>query len=135
MILRSIRSQFCQALLARLLVCCQEFFPMDNDPDELQHIIDLRRRASDLAQAADAAAESGNWQVVPALETRRQEVDEKLREAIQSALAHLEAEEIRNTIGQPNLPHQARSRLFATQARLNFAFANLYMRLTAAHEG
>lgn len=133
MFFRSIRERICSALLMRLSVCCQELLPTANDAGEPKNVLDLERRAHDLARAAEAAADAGDWKVVPELETRRQEIDEELREARERWFAEREAQEFERVIGRPTLQGGPRSRLFATQARLNFAFAKLYMRLSANH--
>jgi hypothetical protein len=82
-------------------VCCQELLPTANDAGEPENVVDLERRAQDLARAAEAAADAGDWQVVPELETRRQEIDEELREARRRWIAEREAQEIERVIGRP----------------------------------
>lgn len=112
-------------------MCCQELLPTANDAGEPENVVDLERRAQDLARAAEAEADVGNWQVVPELETRRQEIDEELREARRRWITEREVQELERVIGRPKLKGRLRSRLLATQARLNFAFAKLYMKLSA----
>ena len=133
MFFRSIREFICLALLDRLKACCERLFPIA-DQNEPKSLIELERRAHDLSRAADAAAKAGDWQIVPDLEARREEVDKELKEAHGAWAADKEKNEIGSHIGVPSHQGNPRPRLFATQAKLNFAFAMLYMRRAAVQE-
>ncbi len=135
MFFRSFRERICLALLTKLEACCVELLPTASQPDEPKNIVDLKRRAHELALAVDAAANAGDWTVIPALESRRQELDEELNEAQGKWFAEKEAILIEKASGPATSKGRPGPRLFATQARLNFAFAKLYMRLAANQEG
>lgn len=124
MFLNSLREVICFEMLKRISTSCgPEFLRSGSQVGEASGLAQLEREVAELELAIAVAAERGDVREVPKLEECHKELMQRVEaERLRAELA----DQVDSASASPSKPP---IRLFAIKARLNLAFANLYVEL------